>query len=89
MSFENVPHAPKTPIIRGLLHNFPDGLTVSEICTKTFIDSRVVRTCLKKMADCYIDRWMLGKHQKPPEAVWCVANVPENCPKPNNRKTKE
>jgi len=34
------------------------------------------------MADAYIDRWIRGEFQKPPEAVWCVVEVPEDCPPP-------
>jgi hypothetical protein len=86
MTFENVHYAPKAPIIRSALHAFPDGLTVAEICTKTFIEARVVRTCLKKMTDCYIDRWIEGKYQRPPEAIWCAVEVPQHCPKPTKRK---
>jgi hypothetical protein len=82
MSFEHAPHAPKTPTIRAALHAFPDGLTVSEICDKTFISDKVVRSCLKKMGDCYIDRWLDAKLQKPLEAVWCAVDVPAHCPKP-------
>ena len=86
MTFENVHYAPKAPIIRGILHVFADGLTVSQICTKTFIEERVVRKCLKKMPDCYIDRWILGAYQRPPEAIWCAVVVPDHCPKPTKRK---
>jgi hypothetical protein len=79
-------HKPKPPIIRALLRKYFDGLSVSDICAKTGIDERVARACLKRMEDAYIDRWILGAHQRPPEAIWCVVDVPEDCPRPK-RKT--
>ena len=79
-------HKPKPPIIRALLREYTDGLSVSDICVRTNIDERVARTCLKKMADAYIDRWLGGAHQRPPEAIWCVVLVPEDCPRPRKNK---
>ena len=77
---------PKSPTIRSLLLEHSDGLSVSEICLRTGVDVRVTRTCLKKMADAYIDRWILGAHQRPPEAIWCVVHVPKDCPRPTRKK---
>ena len=34
------------------------------------------------MPDSYIDRWT-GPHRGQWAAVWCVVEVPENCPKPD------
>ena len=78
----NERYKPKPPIIRALLREHPDGLSVRGICIKTNIDERVTRACLKKMADAYIDRWALGRQQRPPEAIWCVVHVPQDCPRP-------
>ena len=61
-------------------------MSVADICAKTGIDPKVVRTCLKKMEDTYIDRWVLGRQQRPPEAIWCVVVVPEDCPRPARKK---
>jgi hypothetical protein len=82
----NERYKPKPPIIRALLLEHSDGLSVSDICARTGIDIRVARDCLKKMADAYIDRWILGRHQCPPEAIWCVVHVPEDCPRPTRKK---
>ena len=30
----------------------------------------------------YIDRWVLNKNETDYEAVYCLVDVPENCPKP-------
>jgi len=86
MKFENVHYAPKPPVIRALLREHSDGLSVRGICLQTGIDDRVVRACLKKMADAYIDRWVIGRMRRPHEAIWCVVEVPANCPKPTKRK---
>ena len=82
----NERYKPKPPIIRAVLHAHSDGLSVSDIYWKTGIDAKVVRACLKKMADAYIDRWVLGRQQRPPEAIWCVVHVPEDCPRPTVKK---
>jgi hypothetical protein len=86
MTLENQHYQPKAPVIRALLKAFPDGLSVNEICLKTGISSRCVYPTLKKMPDCYIDRWTAGKFRVPPAAIWCVVEVPENCPRPRKQK---
>jgi hypothetical protein len=68
--------------IRELLRKYPDGLSTKQICRLSGIGERVTRPALRKMADTYIDRWLPGEFQKPPEAVWCVVEVPEDCPPP-------
>jgi hypothetical protein len=68
--------------IRELLCKHPDGLSTKQICGLTGIAERVTRPALRKMADAYIDRWLRGEYQKPPEAIWCVVAVPEDCPPP-------
>ena len=82
MPSENQRYQPKAPVIRELLHQFPEGLSIGAICRKTGISERVARPTLRKMVDCYINRWMFGKYQKPPEAIWCIVAVPKDCPKP-------
>jgi len=72
--------------IRALLRKYPDGLSVKEICSFSGIADRVARPALRKMADAYIDRWIRGEFQKPPEAVWCVVEVPEDCPPPYTKE---
>jgi len=72
--------------IRALLRKYPDGLSVKEICSFSGIADRVARPALRKMADAYIDRWIRGEFQKPPEAVWCVVEVPKDCPPPYTKE---
>jgi len=86
MTLENQHHQPKAPVIRALLKAFPDGLSVNEIKSKTNIEQDNIRKCLGKMPDAYIDRWRTGKFRAPPVAIWCVVEVPENCPRPRKQK---
>lgn len=86
MTLENKHYQPKAPVIRALLKEFLDGLSVNEIRNKTNISTRTIYPMLKKMPDCYIDRWLPGKFRTPPTAIWCIVEVPENCPRPRKKK---
>lgn len=66
--------------IRELLLSNPEGLTIAEICGQLRVDDNHVRKALPSMPDAYIDRWV--KSSGPYAAVWCVVEVPENCPRP-------
>ena len=66
--------------IRALLTD-TDGLTIKEIITAMDVDKRVITRSLKSMPDIYIDRWV-GPRRGQWCAVWCVATVPKDCPKP-------
>lgn len=74
--------------IRKLLREYPDGLTTYQITDRLKISCPdTVQNCLKNMPDAYIDRWIKthgcrGQYS----AIWCVVEVPENCPKPNNKR---
>jgi hypothetical protein len=81
----NERYKPNPPIIRSLLRECDDGMSVNEIEAKTGIDQDQVRKCLNKMPDAYIDRWVY-LHSNP-TAIWCVVVIPENCPRP--KRTKE
>jgi hypothetical protein len=67
--------------IRNLLKQHPDGLMVSEIANELNLQQRATTIALKSMVDTYIDRWMRMSNA-PLAAVWCVIEVPEDCPKP-------
>jgi hypothetical protein len=66
--------------IRALLTN-TDGYTAKEIMLALNVDRRVLTRSLKSMPDVYIDRWR-GPIRGQYAAVWCVAAVPNDCPKP-------
>ena len=68
-------------IIRTLLKQNPDGLMVSEITKQLNLQHRATTIALKTMVDTYIDRWVKLPNA-PMAAVWCVIEVPEDCPKP-------
>jgi len=73
------------PLIRKLLREQTDGLTVAEIAKLIGSSPRSTLRSLQCMVDAYIDRWQLARHQD--AGVWCVVIPPENCPKPE-RKSK-
>ena len=68
--------------VRQVLQKNPDGLRVAEIVKLINAPENTVNRLLRTMPDTYIDRWVYRGTQKYLSAVWCVVNVPENCPKP-------
>ena len=79
------------PEIRAVLREHPEGLTtneVAELC-ESVPDGKAARRSLEGMPDAYIDRWVdkvgaRGRWQ----AVWCVVDVPANCPYPVSRNRR-
>ena len=69
--------------IRDLLKN-SDGLTTKQLQYRLEVDQRTLCKSLKSMPDSYIDRWT-GPHRGQWAAVWCVVEVPEDCPKPDEK----
>ena len=67
--------------IRDLLKD-SEGLTTRQLQYRLEIDQRTLCKSLKSMPDSYIDRWT-GPHRGQWAAVWCVVEVPEDCPKPD------
>ena len=61
-----------------------DGLTTRQLQFRTEIEQRTLCKSLKSMPDAYIDRWT-GPHRGQWAAVWCVVDVPEDCPKPDEK----
>ena len=69
--------------IRAILNKFPDGLTALDISRFMELrDSTNVTGTLRKMEDAYIDRWE-KKRTGQYAAVWCLATIPEDCPRPD------
>ena len=63
------------------------GLTVSELSKRVgYSDSKSALTALKSMPDTYIDRWNTDKQRW--SAVWCVVDVPPDCPRPDRKGKK-
>jgi len=69
--------------IRDLLKD-SEGLTTRQLQYRLEVDHRTLCKSLKSMPDSYIDRWT-GPHRGQWAAVWCVVEVPEDCPKPDEK----
>ena len=69
--------------IRDLLKD-SEGLTTRQLQYRLEVDQRTLCKSLKSMPDSYIDRWT-GPHRGQWAAVWCVVEVPEDCPKPDEK----
>jgi hypothetical protein len=84
------------PILREILRENPDGLTLVQVMLKLIdrvpdrrSDIDNVRKVLKKMPDTYVDRWTRecvrkGRH----EAVWGIVTPPPDCPSPGNQRDR-
>jgi len=66
--------------LRALLRGH-EGMTTRQLSYRTDSDMRDITRSLKVMPDSYIDRWT-GPVRGQWAAVWCVVDVPEDCPKP-------
>ena len=76
------------PRIREYLKRHPDGATVAEICEFFGIVGKSkgnVSTTLHLMPDAFIDRW---NNKGRLEAIWCLVEVPEDCPRPESYRSK-
>ena len=72
---------PKNDLVRKVLQNSEDGLTVKQIMDLSQIHTDSLSRILHMMPDAYIDRWS-GPNRGQYTAVWCVVVPPENCPHP-------
>ena len=81
---------PHHPAIRELLRSHPDGLTAEQIQRSLGISKpETVRRCLDAMPDTYIDRWTKTRNCRGQFlAIWCLVDVPANCPYPTDRFDK-
>jgi hypothetical protein len=71
----------KHDIVRKVLRESADGLTVKQITEAVGVDKDPLSRILATMPDAYIDRWS-GPTRGQYSAVWCVVVPPENCPRP-------
>jgi len=73
--------------IREMLKDSTDGMTARELAIKLPIQRASINCALKKMPDAFIDRWekaVRGRYR----AVYCLADVPEDCPYPKVRNER-
>lgn len=73
--------------IRTLLRENPSGLTSIKLAELTGLHPSNIRTTLKIMPDVYVDRWVVGRRGQY-EKVWCIVDVPEDCPHPKDKVFK-
>lgn len=72
--------------IRAALAASPDGLSCTELTAALGVTRIGVRQSLPLCFGVYVDRWRRAAHGSL-EAVYCVVDVPGNCPKPT-KETK-
>lgn len=70
-------------MLRELLRQHPDGLSTSAAAAITGIRANTLARTMHGMPDVYIDRWGTPKRGQW-VAVWCIVNVPDDCPKPGH-----
>lgn len=69
--------------IRDVLLQHSDGLTAEAVGTILNKPRGAVARALAAMPDAYIDRWiMLPGSRGQYSAIWCIVEVPEDCPHP-------
>lgn len=68
-------------IAKLLLAN-PDGLTRTQIANAVGSDPGGMKITLSNMYGVYIDRWNQSKKNGKLVPVYCIVEVPENCPRP-------
>jgi hypothetical protein len=76
----------KHDIVRKVLRDSEDGLTVKQITEAVGVDKDPLSRILQTMPDAYIDRWS-GPTRGQYSAVWCVVVPPENCPRPTREES--
>lgn len=68
--------------LRNLLRG-TDGATASDAGARLGLDPSTAHKALRNMPDAYIDRWRPAiSGRKKFVAIWCVVDVPEDCPMP-------
>jgi hypothetical protein len=66
--------------LRALLTG-TDGMTTRQLSAQVDSDMQDITRSLKAMPDAYVDRWT-GPERGQWAAVWCVVEVPQDCPRP-------
>lgn len=69
--------------VRAVLQANPDGMIMSEIAPLIDRPYASIYHALHEMVGSYIDRWYQPGPGRAYKAVWCVADIPEDCPRPD------
>jgi delta-aminolevulinic acid dehydratase/porphobilinogen synthase len=73
------------PLVRKYLRENPDGLTARELAIRIFGDEgrqSGVNKSISAMPDVYRDRWARIPGAARYAAVYCIVEVPADCPHP-------
>ncbi len=73
-------------LIRAYLIENQDGATPAEIGKAIGRPTANVSESLEAMHDCYIDRWTPAPVTGGSRPVWCRADIPEHCPRPEPKR---
>ncbi len=69
--------------LRSLLREeFTDGASTRDLAERIGKDRSNVRSALHAMADVYIDRWEPTEVHAYWRPIYCAAQIPEDCPRP-------
>jgi len=60
---------------------------VSEVAKALGVKNDSIKVALRAMVDTYVDRWVKLR-SAPTAAVWCAVEVPPNCPRPDDTRSK-
>lgn len=74
-------------LIRAHLRENRYGATTKDLAQALQISVPLAHATVKAMPDTYVDRWesngsRIAKNASPWLAVWCIVDVPPDCPKP-------
>ncbi len=69
--------------IRAALKEHRHGLTVQTLRLMISTSKKSIDEVVESMPDTYIDSWAAGDGEWVP--VWCVVDVPEDCPMPKGK----
>lgn len=72
----------KADRVRLLLRDAKEGLNAHQIAERTTFDVEYIRVLLNQMPDTYILRWERTEAGAGYRAVWSVAHVPPDAPRP-------
>jgi hypothetical protein len=68
--------------VRAQLRESSEGLSIPQLRAILGYGVTSLRNTLTAMPDAYIDRWE-GPYRGQYRAIWCVVEVPDNCPRPS------
>lgn len=71
--------------VSAVLRRYADGRTSRQIADETGLEQKHVIGALRNIPTAYIDRWVVDHGIF---AVWCIVEIPDNCPRPDKLQRK-